>query len=472
MYPFKKHCFGAIIKYMQIEIFNTLSRKKEIFKPLRKSRVGLYTCGPTVYNYAHIGNLRTYLFEDILRRTLQYAGYRVKHVMNITDIDDKTIAASLARHMTLKDFTRKYEALFKHDLKQLNIIFPTTFARATDHIAPMIADIRKLVKAGFAYEKDGSVYFDVSKFKHYGKLARINKKELRAGTRVDRDEYAKDEARDFVLWKARKDSEPFWESSFGAGRPGWHIECSTMSVRLLGQPFDIHAAGVDLIFPHHENEIAQAEATGDKALARYWIHGEHLMIEGQKMSKSLGNIFTLRDIEEHHAKPLVLRYFFLGAHYRSQLNFTWDALSAAGAALESLYEFVRTLKTAKPNQRAGVKTLAKFKKEFDDAITDDLNAPRALAALWSFVHTYNKNPEMFDPKATLAAFYECDEILGLGLRTVTVPRIPANIRQLAYRREKTRTAKDFGASDALRTQIRSLGWQVEDTSDGPKISKK
>lgn len=467
---FKKHLLNAIINNMQIKIFNTLSRKKEIFKPLHKSRVGLYTCGPTVYNYAHIGNLRTYLFEDILRKTLQYTGYRVEHVMNITDIDDKTIAASLAKHMTLKKLTRTYEALFKNNLKQLNILFPTTFARATDYIAPMIADVRKLIKTGFAYTSDGSVYFDVSKFKYYGKLARINKKELRSGVRVETDEYTKDEAQDFVLWKARKDNEPFWQSPLGPGRPGWHIECSAMSVRLLGQPFDIHAAGVDLIFPHHENEIAQAEAANEKALARYWIHGEHLMIDGQKMSKSLGNIFTLRDIEEHKAKPLALRYFFLGAHYRTQLNFTWSALTAAETALESLYDFVRTLKSARRNPRAGTKTLTILQKDFDDAIADDLNTPRALAALWGFVRAYNTNPDMFDPQATLMIFYKCDTILGLGLKKVTVPRIPADIRQLAYRREKARKAKDFAASDALRAQIQSLGWHIEDTALGPKIT--
>ncbi|MEK9175107.1 MAG: cysteine--tRNA ligase, partial [Patescibacteria group bacterium] len=278
---------------MTIKLFNTLTRKKEIFKPIHKGHVGFYACGPTVYNYAHIGNLRTYIFEDVLKRTLQSAGYTVNHIMNITDVDDKTIMASVKEKVSLKTFTKKYESFFKDDLKKLNIIFPTKFVRATEHIDQMIIDIGKLKKKKFAYEKDGSIYFDVSKFKSYGNLSRLNKKGLRDGASIDQDEYAKEDAKDFVLWKARKDNEPFWQSPFGQGRPGWHIECSTMATHYLGQPIDIHAAGVDLIFPHHENEIAQAEAINKKQFVKYWMHGEHLLVDSKKMSKLLGNIFTL-----------------------------------------------------------------------------------------------------------------------------------------------------------------------------------
>ena len=300
---------------MAIKLFNTLSRKKEIFKSIRKNRVGLYTCGPTVYNYAHIGNLRTYIFEDILRRTLRYAGYDVKHVMNITDVDDKTIAGAQKEKIILKSFTRKYEKIFKDDLKKLNILSPSLFARATENIDIMIDDIKKLQKNGFAYEREGSVYFDVSKFKTYGKLARLDKSGLKIGARVEQDEYTKDEAQDFVLWKARKDSEPAWKSPFGLGRPGWHIECSAMATYYLGQPLDIHSAGVDLIFPHHENEIAQAEAANKKSFVRYWLHGEHLLVTNQKMSKSLGNIFTLRDIDEEKIDAVAFRLLGLGGSY-------------------------------------------------------------------------------------------------------------------------------------------------------------
>lgn len=456
---------------MIIKLFNTLTRKKEVFVPMHKSHVGFYACGPTVYNYAHIGNLRTYIFEDILKRTLKYAGYEVQHVMNITDIDDKTIAASTAEHMTLKNFTRKYESFFKNDLKQLNISTPTVFARATDYIEQMIADIRTILKNGFAYEKDGSVYFDVSKFKSYGKLARLDKKGLRDGARVDNDEYTKDEARDFVLWKARKDNEPFWSSSFGKGRPGWHIECSTMSTQLLGQPFDIHAAGVDLIFPHHENEIAQAEATNNKPLAKYWVHGEHLMIDGQKMSKSLGNIFTLRDLELKHIHPVIFRYLVLGAHYRSQLNFTWESLRAAETSLNSLYEFIRELKLAKSNKLASNKEILLLKKEFEASIADDLNTSKALASIWDIVHKYHKEPHKYNTQAILSTLYEFDTILGLNFKKITLVRIPVEIRILLKKREKSRLNKNFEGADAYRVQIRSLGWEIEDTKDGPRLKK-
>jgi len=329
-----------------IRVYNFLTRKKEVFRPLRKDWVGLYTCGPTVYNYAHIGNLRTYIFEDVLRRALEYAEYKVKHVMNITDMDDKTIRDAVAAKKSLKEFTAFYTKEFFKDLKSLNILPALEYPLATKHIPLMIKLIEKLLKKGLAYKIGGSVYFDVSKFKYYGKLSRLKKRDLKIGARVDTDEYAKKSGEDFVLWKAKKENEPFWDSPFGKGRPGWHIECSAMSMKYLGASFDIHAGGVDLLFPHHENEIAQSEAATGKKFVKYFVEGEHLTVDGRKMSKSLGNIFTLRDLAKKGFNPLAFRYLVLGAHYRSRLNFTSESLKAAQNSLERLREFVRILNSS------------------------------------------------------------------------------------------------------------------------------
>ena len=302
---------------MNLKLFNTLSRKKEVFKPLRTERVGLYTCGPTVYNYAHIGNLRTYIFEDILRRTLAYGGYKVRHVMNITDVEDKIIRDSQKSGKNIFEFTAPYERAFLEDLEKLGIARAWKYPKATAHVPEMIRLIQTLLKKGLAYQTEGSVYFDISKFRNYGRLSRLKKRGLKSGARVSADEYAKDDAQDFALWKAAVPGEPAWQTPFGEGRPGWHIECSAMAMRYLGATLDIHAGGVDLIFPHHENEIAQSEGATGKPFARFFIEGEHLLVDGQKMSKSLGNVFTLRDIETRHVNPLAFRYLTLTAHYRS-----------------------------------------------------------------------------------------------------------------------------------------------------------
>ncbi len=425
------------------------------------------------YNFAHIGNLRTYVFEDVLKRTLEYFGYDVTHIMNITDVDDKTIRGAKEHGMTLKTFTRKYETIFKDDLKKLNILFPTRFTRATDHIKPMIETIEILLARKFAYEQEGSVYFDVSKFKPYGKLAHLDASGLRAGARIDADEYGKQEAQDFVLWKARKDNEPFWKSPFGPGRPGWHIECSVMATKYLGQPFDIHAAAVDLIFPHHENEIAQAEAANKKQFANYWLHGEHLLISGQKMSKSLSNIFTLHDVAEEHASPLAFRYLVLGAHYRTQLNFTWESLHAAQKSLDTLVGVVQELKTTKKKNSTtnGKAFLIQCKKKFEEAIADDLNTAKALATVWELVHEYRKNHEALGASEVLRTINLFDQVLGLNLKNIQSDKIPSNIATLAKAREEARHAKDFATSDDLRAQIKSLGWSVEDTPEGPRLKK-
>lgn len=448
---------------MPLKLYNTLTRKKEIFKPLRKNRVGLYTCGPTVYNYAHIGNLRTYIFQDVLKRTLNRSGFSVKHIMNTTDVDNKTIRASIEAGKSLKEFTVQYEKFFIDDLKKLHIELPTELARATEHIPSMIALIRKLLAKKVAYKKDGSVYFDISKFKPYGKLAHLDKKGLKDGARADVDEYSKDEVRDFVLWKGKKQSEPSWPAPFGKGRPGWHIECSAMSMQYLGTTFDLHTAGVDLIFPHHENEIAQSEAATGKKFVRYWVHGEHLLVNGEKMAKSLGNFFTLRDIEAKHIDPLAYRYLVLSAHYRSKLNFTWESLTAAEQAYKKLATIAIELKKNFKKNIVTSKEFKTFKKKFDDALANDLNTPIALSVVWTMLGSDMQDEE----KYTL--LLDFDTVLGLGLKDAQAEKIPAPVMQLVKRREIARQSKQWQEADELRKKIHEQGYAIEDTSEGPKI---
>ena len=327
-----------------LKLYNTLSRRKEIFKPIKNNKVGMYTCGPTVYYYPHIGNYRAYIVADILKRYLKYKGFKIDHVMNITDVDDKTIRDSQKQNLSLKEFTSKYEKAFLEDLNTLNIQKPDRLARATEHIKEMENLIKKLIDKGFAYKgKDNSIYYSISKFKDYGKLSKIKIKELKAGARVKQDEYEKKQVSDFALWKAwdKEDGNVFWETEFGKGRPGWHIECSAMSSKYLGDQFDIHTGGIDLIFPHHENEIAQSEgASGKKPFVKYWIHNEWLLIEGKKMSKSFGNFYTLRDILNKGYSPMSIRYVLLSTHYRQQMNFTFKKLDAAKNSLQRWGNFL------------------------------------------------------------------------------------------------------------------------------------
>lgn len=454
---------------MKIKLYNTPSRKKEIFRPLRKDWVGLYTCGPTVYNFVHIGNLRTYIFQDVLKRVLKEAGYKVRHLMNTTDVDDKTIKGAKAAGKLLKEFTRHYEKIFLEDLEKLNIKPPDILSRATEHIPEMVALIKTLMAKGFAYKKEGSVYFDISKFKNYGKLARLNLKGLKAGARVDADEYAKDEVQDFVLWKGQRPGEPHWKASFGEGRPGWHIECSAMSMRYLGKTFDLHTGGVDLIFPHHQNEVAQSEGGTGKKFVRYWLHGEHLLVEGKKMAKSSHNFFTLRDIENKNFNPLSYRYLVLTSHYRSKLNFTWDSLQAAQNSLDKLYDFAgRIMSERQERQKISIEP---FKKRFNEALANDLDTSRALAVVWALIHKYNKNPRQFDAKAVLDLLFDFDKVLGLGLKTRKPAAIPQKVLALVKKREEYRKNKQWQEADDLRARIKSLGYSIEDTTRGQKIKK-
>src|SRR3989344_2082059 len=453
---------------MALKLYNTLTRKKQIFKPLRSKRVGLYTCGPTVYNFAHIGNLRTYIFEDILRRVLEYNRYNVRHIMNITDVEDKIIRDSKKTGKTIYEFTEPYEKAFYSDFKKLNIKEAYKYPKATAHIPEMIKIIGSLLKKGLAYKVDSSIYFDISKFKKYGRLSGVKTRKLKTGARIDSDEYAKENAEDFVLWKKAKAGEPWWRAPFGEGRPGWHIECSAMSMKYLGPTFDIHAGAVDLIFPHHENEIAQSEGATGKKFVNYFIEGEHLLVNSEKMSKSLGNFYNLRDVKKKGFDPMALRYLTLTTHYRSKLNFTWKSLEAAQNALEKLREAMKNLKTATQhtNKLENVRVLpkkniiAKFKKY----INNDLNAPRALALLWDVIKSKKINNE-----TKYKLIIDFDKVLGLNLADVRTEKIPSEILKLAKDREKYRKEKTFKKADKFRKKLAELGWMIEDTPRGPKL---
>ncbi len=443
-----------------LNIYNTLSRKIEKFHPLKKGVVGLYTCGPTVYNFAHIGNLRSYIFEDVLKRALLADGFRVKHVMNLTDIDDKTIKASQEAKQTLKKITAIYTNAFKDDIAKLNILPPTKYAPATQYIKPMVALVQKLLKNGVAYEKNGSIYFNIAKFPNYGQLARLKNQKLKVGARVDVDNYEKDNPADFVLWKAwmPKDGDVFWKTALGKGRPGWHLECSVISVAELGQPFDIHAGGVDLIFPHHENEIAQSEAATGKQFVKYWLHGEHLLVDGQKMAKSLNNFFTLRDLKAKKFNPLAFRYLLLTAHYRSKLNFTWESLQSAQNALNNLYETVREWDKPKIG-------CAEFEEKFLDAVNNDLNTSEALAVMWNLVKSD------YPTSAKAASLLKFDKVLGLDIKKYLgkKEKISTAVQKLLTERAQARAVKDWKKSDELRKKIEELGYSIEDTSGGQKL---
>lgn len=450
---------------MFIKLYNALTHKKNVFKALKKGSVGLYTCGPTVYDYAHIGNLRTYIFEDLLKRVLKIHGYRVKHIMNITDVEDKIIRDATKMGVDIYEFVKPYEETFQDDLQSLHILPASKYPKATGHIPEMIQLISTLLKKRLAYESEGSVYFDISKFKNYGKLSGLKNRSLKADTRIDSDEYVKDNVQDFVLWKAKKEGEPSWSSPFGEGRPGWHIECSAMSMKYLGKTFDIHAGGVDLLFPHHENEIAQSQgATGIK-FARYFMEGEHLLVDGEKMSKSLGNVYALRDITAQGYSPLDFRYLCLTAHYRTKLNFTWESLQAAQTAREELVTFTAELLGSLVSKRKLGFQPELYREKFLVAVQDDLNIPKALGIVWKFIKEYRKSKTQ-NPKAALVALFWFDQVLGLGLTDAKIKKAPQKVQKLIQKREELRKNKQWAEADMIRKEIESLGWIVEDTLGG------
>jgi len=462
---------------MALRIMNTLGRRMQKFVPLKKKTVRMYTCGPTVWDYAHIGNFRTYVFQDILRRYLEYKGYKVIQVTNITDVDDKTIRQSKATGVSLREYTKKYEEAYFEDIAALNIEKAERYPRATEHINEMVALVKRLVRKGLAYEAEGSVYFDISKFKTYGKLSGMRLEQLKSGARIDSDEYGKDEARDFVLWKGWRpeDGEVFWETALGKGRPGWHIECSAMSMKYLGATFDIHSGGEDLIFPHHENEIAQSEAATGKRFVRYWLHSGMLLVGGRKMAKSLGNFFTLRDLLSKGHDPLALRYLLMSAHYRAPLNFTEEALGDATKAIQALRETLRRVKTfTATTKRDNVelqKLLSREQLEFERAMDDDLNMPRALAALHRIARAVNRAIDQCkisgeDAKATHRLVSRLDKVLGIFAEQMKADFLPREAELLIRERDEARAKRDWATADRLREQLSAMGIVVEDTPTG------
>lgn len=456
-----------------------MSRKKEVFKPLKKSEVTMYICGPTVYDYPHIGNYRAYVFGDLLARYLKYIGYKIKFIQNLTDVDDKTIKNSQKEGVSLKDYTEKYIKAFFEDLKTLNILPADVYPKATEHIPEMVAMVKALLDKDMAYKsKDGCIYYSISKFKDYGKLAHLDPEQLKEGAsgRVLSDEYDKESARDFALWKAwtPEDGDVFWETELGKGRPGWHIECSAMSMKYLGETFDIHGGGVDLIFPHHQNEIAQAEGTTGKLFVKYWVHNEWLLVEGKKMSKSLGNFYTLRDILDKGYHPLAIRYLLMSTHYRQQLNFTFKGLEAAKSSLQRIWDFMQKLDEAsgKGDAKLVDKAINKAKKDFDTAMNDDLEISKALAALFEFIKEINIAMDSLnkDDTAKINDFMiDLDNVLGFIV--VKKEKISEDIQKLVDDREAARKAKDFKKADEIRDKLKDMGIFLEDTPQGVRWKK-
>ena len=460
-----------------MKLYNTLSRKNEELAPLKDNHVRMYTCGPTVYNIAHIGNFRTYVFEDILRRYLKYSGFGVTQVMNLTDVDDKTIRDANAAGVSLEEHTQQFKDMFFDDIRVLNIEEAEHYPAATDHIPEMIELISKLFDRGLAYQSDdGSVYFSIARFPGYGKLARIDVSEMQAGARVAQDEYEKDNLADFALWKAwdEKDGDVGWDSPWGRGRPGWHIECSAMGMKYLGESFDIHTGGVDNMFPHHDDEIAQSEGATGKQFVKYWLHSAHLIVDGQKMSKSLGNFYTLRDLLDKGYTGREVRYVLLSAHYRQQLNFTFDALDASRAALSRIDEFVERLQSLAPSDGSELPEWAEGARvAFEQAMGQDLNVPEALAAIFELVHEGNRRMDAGETGWSAGAVV--DLLSGfdtvLGVLTAEKEEAGADVIELAEARQTARQNKDWAEADRLRDQLHDMGWEVRDTPDGPKLKR-
>ncbi len=468
---------------MGLRIHNTYSGMVEEFIPSgqKKDKIGdyppvtIYSCGPTVYGYAHIGNFRTFIFNDLLRRYLKFRGYRVDHAMNITDVDDKTINGSLSEGLSLRDYTDRYIKIFFEDLDSLNIEKAEHTPRATESIDEMVDIIRRLDEKGIVYTKDGSQYFSISKFENYGRLSRLDSREIKTGLRYDTDEYEKDDVRDFVLWKAAKENEPSWDTPYGAGRPGWHIECSAMVRGVFGGTIDIHTGGVDLIFPHHENEIAQSEGAYGEPFVRYWIHVEHLLVDGAKMSKSKGNFYTLRDLLDKGYSPRAIRYLLIASHYRKQLNFTLEGLRTAENALARIDNFLVRLGDIKKEGEAdpAVKTLSdEFNEHFTEIMDDDLNVSGGIGAFFEYLHSLNSLID--EGRMSLAAaarvkeaLQRVDSVFGFIFFSGTEDDIDVTrIESLIAQRQEARKAKDFARADEIRDILIAEGIFLEDTRDG------
>lgn len=458
-----------------MKVYNTLKRKKEEFAPINEGKVRMYSCGPTVYNYAHIGNLRTYVFMDILRRVLRRNGLELNHVMNITDVghlvsdedegEDKMIKGAREQQKTPWEIAEYYTGVFFNDLQQLNIESPEITPKATEHIEEMIEFVKKLMEMGYGYETSDGIYFDIQKFNGYGKLSRLDLDEQIAGARVEVNE-EKHHPADFALWKkAPKEHIMQWESPWGMGYPGWHIECSAMGRKYLGDTFDIHTGGVDHIPVHHENEIAQSEALLERPAVNYWMHGEFMMVNNGKMSKSLGNTYTVSDLKEKGFDPLAFRYFCLNAHYRNKMNFTWDAMKAAQVSYERLLEGALSHKSGTESVEAEV--IEGFKREFDEAINDDLNIPKALGIVWNAVRYSKKSRDIY------ALLIDMDSVLGLDIskaenKKEALFELDSEIEALIGQRQQARKEKDYKKSDEIRNKLKEMGIVLEDTPQGVK----
>ena len=469
-----------------LTLFNTLTRRVEPVLPVTEGQVSLYTCGPTVYNYAHIGNLRTFLFQDLLKRALRAAGHQVKHCMNITDVEDKIIrdsqgalaadASNEDRHAAMKALTGRFTTIFLEDLDTLKIQRADFLPRATDYIPQMIQLIQALEVKGLAYVRDGSVYYRIAGLPQYGCLAHLDRERMQTGASVDADEYERDSVTDFVLWKAAKPGEPWWDSPWGPGRPGWHIECSAMGLELLGERIDIHSGGVDLIFPHHENEIAQSEGCLSHRWVNHWVHGEFLMVEGQKMAKSLGNFFTLRDLMAKGVDPIALRYAIQSNHYRKVLNFSFEGLRAAENALKRIRAFRARMEgeglAGGGPWKASLEPTARLDQArecFWAAMADDLNTPEALAALFTLINDLNAQDDHValtreERNAVLAFLDETDAIFAAWPHQAS--GLDADVEALIETRKTAKAAKNWTEADRVRDQLKSLGIVLEDRKDG------
>jgi cysteinyl-tRNA synthetase len=473
-------------KHNDIRFHDTLTNRLEPLQPVHKDEVRIYTCGPTVYDFAHIGNFRTFVFQDILRRFLRASGYRVLQVMNLTDVDDRIIANAASAKVTIREYTEKYINAFLEDMRSLNLEMPEELVRATDHIEDMVALIERLTKKGFSYHSDGSIYYRIAKFPSYGKLSKIDVSGMKAGARADTDRYEKDDVRDFALWKAPKPDEYFWETAIGPGRPGWHIECAAMSMKYLGETLDIHTGGIDLAFPHHENEIAESEAATGHTFAKLWLHAEHLIIEGEKMSKSLGNFFTLRDLLAKGYKPSALRFALASVPYRKQLNFTFDGLQQAASSVERLRNFAARLAQGRfpaGKQKGMAERIAEASEEFDAGLSDDLNTARALAAAFDLLRETNiaidkgdfRQGDVAAAQEFLANFdrvfaimedNDAEKLRALGFGPAETGPSDSEIEKFIADRQAARQRRDFAASDRIRKELADRGILIEDAKDG------
>ncbi len=465
----------------RIVFHNTLNNRKEEFKPLQERKVGLYTCGPTVYNYAHIGNFRTFVFEDLLKRYMTFRGYEVRHVMNLTDVEDKIIAAAQEKGQSIFEYTQPYIQAFFEDFDALNIEHADHYPKATEHIEDIVGMVKILREKGHTYERDGSTYFKISTFDKYGKLSGIQPDSVMSGARIDSDEYEKEDARDFVLWKAKKEGEHSWDTELGDGRPGWHIECSVMAVKYLGEQFDIHCGGEDLIFPHHENEIAQSEACTCKNFVNYWLHCRHLMVDGEKMSKSKGNFYTLRDLMDKGHHPMAIRYFLISGHYRSPLNMMEESLQAAHAAWSRIMDFRTRLQelVSAGQDSARVDALeqavAEMRSKFISHMDNDLDSPQALAALFDFIRDANKLLDGGCVPSSQAQ--EVLDVLGtidtvLGVMQEEEKMLDEEIERLIEERQQARKDKNFARADQIRDELAAKGIILEDTKDGVRWKRR